>query len=407
MKLAVALAAAALWVIAAAAEPQVAPATAASPPIASPANAPTADTGASRSPATPGGMPIIVTLPDKLSVKLDGLPQPSTGPGWFGSAVLAALFTGIASLIGIVVAADKRQQLESDLLQARNAHELALQAAKDDAAERLAAKDRLLQAALKVTEQDLQQSQQFATLGREDQRIELEKERLRRTTDASEIEIEVSAVKLAREHSSMFANLMHTFFDRLSSPNAAHRELAILALSEFVEEEQLRTFLAKLFDSPEAGARYIDFGVGAALKIHFEGDFQPSESELWPTAEQARLLLERGINADLKSDAVIVSLELQEARPGSLEIVISACGYAIGGVSATGLALAHYEDARTGLVELIKDLRRHYERYRMVFPLRFLSSRLELTDLRIKEGWEIDQQLRGDESAAREGGASP
>ncbi len=393
MKLAIVLGTAALWVMAAAAEAQVAPAAAASPQIASPTSAPTAGLGASSSPTTPGGVPIVVTLPDKLSVKLDGLPQPSTGPGWFGSAVLAALFTGLASLIGIVVAADKRQRLESDLLQARHAHEIALQAARDDAAERLAAKERQLQAALKATEQDLQQSHQFATLGREDQRIELERERLRRTTDASEIEIEVSAVKLAREHGTLFANLMHTFFDRLSSPNAAHRELAIMALSDFVEAEQLRTFLAKLFDSREAGVRYIDFGISAAFKIHFEGEFRLSESELWPTAEQARLLIERGINADLKSDAVTVSLELREARLGSLEIVTSACGYAIAAVSATGLALAHYEGARSGLVELLKDLRSHYERYRVVFPMRFLSSRLEVTDLRIKGDWQIDGQI--------------
>ena len=90
-----------------------------------------------------------------------------------------------------------------------------------------------------------------ASLSREDQRIALEAKRLRDTTDASQIEIEVNAVRLAREHGAQFAGLISTFFDKLTSPNSAHRELALMAISGFIETDELKAILDKMFDPPK------------------------------------------------------------------------------------------------------------------------------------------------------------
>ncbi|WP_076999680.1 hypothetical protein [Variovorax sp. KK3] len=402
MKAAITLAVLMLWGMAAAAQDQAAPAPA--PPIASPASAPTAGVSGAAPAAMSGGAPIVVTLPDRVSIKIDGMPQPSTGPGWFTSAVLAALVTAIASLIGIIVAANKRRDVESELQntklghelslhQARQQHELVLQQVKDDAADALAAKDRQLQAMQKARDQDIQETHQFATLSREDQRIELERERLRRTTGASDIDIEVSAVKLAREHGSTVANLVHTFFDRLSSPNLAQRELAILALSEFVGAEELRALLAELFDSPQGDARSIDLDISATLRIQFEGDHRPGQQDLWKTAEQARLMIERGINIDLNSSTMVVSVELRAARLQPTEFDVFVHGYAIKAASARGPALAQYLEARTAVVGLVKNLGANYPRYRLGQPLYFGSSSLELKDLRAGEDWKADGKI--------------
>lgn len=230
-----------------------------SPDASPPAQAPI-PTQNQRAPSYP---PVSLSIPGSFSLKLEGIPQPSGGPGWFGSVFLAAIATGIASLIGIVVSADKRQKIESELQAAKlasdlrlqemaEAHRKQLQDLEDQAKDQLAEKERMFQAALRTRDHEHQRSSQVASLGREDRRIEIERDRLRQTTDASEIDIEVSAVRLAREHGVQFANLINTFFDKLSSANVAHRELALLAISGFVEVDGLEKFLTEKFETAKS-----------------------------------------------------------------------------------------------------------------------------------------------------------
>jgi hypothetical protein len=58
-------------------------------------------------------------------------------------------------------------------------------------------------------------------------------------------------VRLARERGAQLANLIHTFFDELTSPNSAHRELALLAMSEFIDTNELKAFLDQSFEPPK------------------------------------------------------------------------------------------------------------------------------------------------------------
>lgn len=229
----------------------------------------TAPAPAARPAPLAGCPPVSLSMPNALSVKLDGLPAPSGGPGWFGSAVLAAIATAIASLIGIVVSADKRRSVEMELLHVKHQHELALQKlaeehktalqlAAEAASRELAELDRKFQAAMKTREREHQKSSQEATLGREDQRIALERERLRSTTNASEIDIQVQATRLAREHGLQFANMVNMFFDKLSSADPAHRQLAVLAMSAFVDVDEFEKFLNEKFNPPAPDAQARD-----------------------------------------------------------------------------------------------------------------------------------------------------
>jgi hypothetical protein len=60
---------------------------------------------------------------------------------------------------------------------------------------------------------------------------------------------------LAREHGVQFANLINTFFDKLSSTNAAQRQLALSAIAGFVEVDELERFLAERFDPPKSNLK--------------------------------------------------------------------------------------------------------------------------------------------------------
>jgi hypothetical protein len=233
-------------------------------------------------------------FPDSVSIKLEGIPQPSGGPGWVGSAVLAAIVAGIASLIGIVISAQKRQEVESrlqdekyevesrlqdeknegdrrlqkmedqakqKLAQSEQNHRAQLQKMEDQAKKELAETEQYFQAWMKAKDHEHGRASQEAALGREDQRIRIERNRLRQTTNASEIEIQVSAVKLAREHGVQLANLINMFFDKLTSTNAAHRKLALYAISGVVADDvvDLEKYLAEAFDAPKS-----DPGCGAS-----------------------------------------------------------------------------------------------------------------------------------------------
>ena len=192
-----------------------------------------------------GGPPAqLLQVPKSIEIKLTGIPEPSGGPGWMGSAVIGAILAALASIATTVVAADKRTTLESALQQNKHSHETELAELSHAHTEELRERDQKFEVELKRVELEHQRSAQHASLTREDQKIATERQRLRQQTDASDLEIEVAIARLARERDAEVARLVHLFFDHLTSDNAVHRELALGALSEFVDAEAVRKTLA-------------------------------------------------------------------------------------------------------------------------------------------------------------------
>jgi hypothetical protein len=234
-------------------------------PSSAPGPSPTQPSSAPSSP--PQSAPVTsfvapATIPNNITVNLTGLPKPG-GPGWIGSVVIAAILTGIASLIAAVIntnlKAEKdaelqnaRQQFEKALASERLQHEKDLQNLKLGHEKALADKREEYESARKILDLESQQSHQEASLTREDRRIDIERARLGQMDGASQIEIEVEAIKLAREHGMQCATLIHTFFEKLTSSDNTHRELALMAIASFVDTQDLETFLQKKFEPPKS-----------------------------------------------------------------------------------------------------------------------------------------------------------
>lgn len=173
--------------------------------------------------ATASQMPPYPALqvPKQIELKLTGIPVPSSGPGWMGSLVIGAILAALSSIATTFIGAEERRKLETALQSSRLLHESEL------------AKRNL----------EHEQSTQNNILSREDQKIETERRRLKQQTDASDLEIEIAATRMVREHEAEAAKLIHLFFDRLTSEQAIHRELALQALSGSVDVDAIRATL--------------------------------------------------------------------------------------------------------------------------------------------------------------------
>lgn len=209
-----------------------------------------------------------LAIPSEYKISIAGLPSPaapSSGPGWFGSTVLAALLAALASVITAWLNASKQSLLQTALQEAklendnllamatreheetlraldqRHQNDIVLQQQSHDAA--LKERDHNHATALKQLDLEHQRTAQGAMLKRDDQRLDTERQRLRRETDASDFEIEIAAARLVREREAETAKLIHLFFDRLASENAVHRALAVRALSDFVDAAEMSLIL--------------------------------------------------------------------------------------------------------------------------------------------------------------------
>ncbi|RZI44253.1 hypothetical protein EGT07_02170 [Herbaspirillum sp. HC18] len=181
---------------------------------------------------------LTVAVPQQYEVKLSGLPGPGGGPGWLGSAVIAAVVAGIASVLSAMktaaISAEARQSLETQLQSERLEHER-------DMKSRTEAFQRELDA---LTREHQTKSQQ-ATLSREDQKIDNEVARLRHAALTSDFETELAAIRLVRERESEAAKLIHTFLPQLTGESDRDRQLALFALSEYVDIDALKRVLAE------------------------------------------------------------------------------------------------------------------------------------------------------------------
>jgi hypothetical protein len=188
------------------------------------------------------------------------------------------MLTGIASVVGILLGGKQRQALEFELqlekakhesemrdkeeegrtklVELQQQHDSQMREREQKAKEELADKEREFQGVMKALDRQRLADSEAASLSRQDRHILLEKARLQQTTDASQLEIEVTAIRLAREQGVQFANLVHVFFERLTSPNAGHRKLALFALQDFFEDsEDFERFLTEKFAAkPTDGA---------------------------------------------------------------------------------------------------------------------------------------------------------
>ena len=194
-------------------------------------------------PPSAQGTTAILQMPKQLEVKIAGLPEPSSGPGWMGSLVIGAILSALSAIWTTIHAADRRSQLETALQQSRELHavELANMARRHEDATK--EQEQTFQREIRRIEHEHQKSSQHASLSREDQRIDTERRRLQETTNASALEIEVAVARLGREHEAEVAKLIHLYFEKLTSEQDVHRELALQALSEFVDVKSLRKLL--------------------------------------------------------------------------------------------------------------------------------------------------------------------
>ena len=177
------------------------------------------------------------TTPQQYEIKMSGLPAPGGGPGWLGSAVIAAVVAGIASLLSSIktasISAEARQALETQLQAERLAHERVMKTRAEE-----------FQIELDRVTREHQTESQEASLSREDQKIGNEVARLRQAALTSDLDLELAASRLVRDRESEAAKLIHTYLPQLTGESDRDRELALFALRDYVDVESLKRVLA-------------------------------------------------------------------------------------------------------------------------------------------------------------------
>jgi hypothetical protein len=153
--------------------------------------------------------------------------------------VFAALLTAIGTVVVTVITARKRNELERELAETKTELERQLAEMKAGLERELAEETRYLdwakqEAGFAQADKTTRASQEH-DLSLETIRIDHERRRLRQQTNASELEIELAATRLAREQQLEQAKLVHLFSDRFLSEREPDRAFALFAISSFVD----------------------------------------------------------------------------------------------------------------------------------------------------------------------------
>ena len=151
----------------------------------------------------------------------------------------------------------------------------------------------------------------------EDRRLKQAQEQLRRTTDLSEREIEQTAWKIVHDQKIEEAKLLHLYFDKLVSSNDREQELALYAISAFVD--------ASVIERIAAGGRLVSRG--NLSKLAASGDSEAAEvaqtvlNRGWEEVGKSILVIEFGPQGQTASsrgfyvsDRIVIALAI--AKPG-------------------------------------------------------------------------------------------
>lgn len=207
-----------------------------------------ASAGSAGPPSQAGPAGLTVDIPRRYEFKLSGLPEPvppSSGPGWWGSVVVAAIVAAIASVFSSMktaaISAEARQSLETQLQAERHEHE-----------REMSSRTEAFQKELHAATQSHKTGSDQATLSREDRKIDNEVARLRQAALSASLELEVTAIRLVRERESEAAKLIHMYLPQLSGASERDRQIALFALSGYVDAEALQ----KVLDGRESEAAW-------------------------------------------------------------------------------------------------------------------------------------------------------
>ena len=196
-----------------------------SPPAAPPQTAPAARPAAAPPPAqAPGSQ-----LPSSITVELKGQQSSSPTVAPWIVAVIGSLGGLLAAIGGVVVAvyqANRANELQTKLEGMRSSSAAGLQDTKLGYDRERDETDR----AVKSSEHK--------------DRITLQMRELQQKMDLSDYEAFMAAKRLIHDRDLAQANLVHTFFDKLLSESQSERNLALFAISAFVEPEKIARLAA-------------------------------------------------------------------------------------------------------------------------------------------------------------------
>jgi hypothetical protein len=167
-------------------------------------------------PASPGVAQATSGIPSEITVKLVTLP--STGSGFAGwSAIIVAVIMVIGSGGFALITAKQNKNLQNESQKKREEHELAIEELRRE-----------------LAREELRQNQGHE-LTIEELRREQAREELRQKTGASLLEIEQAAWKIVHDQQVEEAKLIHLYFDKLTSSNPKEQDLALIAISAFID----------------------------------------------------------------------------------------------------------------------------------------------------------------------------
>ncbi|MCU7375173.1 hypothetical protein PEC18_31240 [Paucibacter sp. O1-1] len=215
---------------------------------------------ASGSPASAAAPPA-PSFPASFVVELKSAPAPSTASG-FEVAIIAAL----GALVVAVYNAWRMGSTERMKVQAaRDTEDMKLRAAEglqmvrqafeaaQEEARRIGAQakediarayDREKHAAIQAYEKQKDEVNRILQSGQHNDKIALEMQALQLRADVSDAEAYMAVKRLNHERDLAQANLISTFFSKLLSESQRERDLALFAISAFVDPERLAQLAA-------------------------------------------------------------------------------------------------------------------------------------------------------------------